>query len=1275
MKLTPRALLVLAIILLTGLILVGFTPDQSATAQTDAVTAGTFRGTLPVANFDVSPPLRDMAPGELKFLEGIEIIDDFETGLEGPLGPQDQDPLVQSAVGTGEIPDPIVSFNGPANLSGVQPPDPNGDVGPNHVVVMSNLSFQIFDKAGNSLYGPALNNTLWSGFGGACQNENAGDPIVLHDQIHDRWILSQFTANGPTYYNCVAISTSPDPTGTYYRYAFTTGSNFPDYPKYGVWSNAYYISTREFGTVNFAGVGAYAIEIADVISGNPTPTVISFLVPPGSTAYNVGDGLLPADIDGATLPPSNVAYFMGSMDNGGPYGAPQDALTLWKFTPDFTTPANSTFVLANTIPITAFDTMFSGCSGRSCIPQPGTTAKVDILSYRQRPIWRLAYRNFGSHEVLVTNQSVEATGIIAGNRWWEIRDPGGAPFIYQEGTYAPGTSDGIHRWMGSIAMDGSGNIAFSYSASNGTTTFPSVWYTGRLAGDPLGQMTLGEGSIIDGTGSQTSGERWGDYSSLTVDPVDDCTFWAVNEWLPATGGNWTLRIGAFKFDECGSPDFTLSVTPDSQAVCTPDEAVFNVNVGQVQSYTDPVTLSAEGHPSGTTTDFSINPVTPPGSSILTIGNTGAATAGNYSIDVVGVAATSTHTATVSLDVYTAIPGAPALTFPANGAQNVPTQPAFTWNSVASTASYFIEIATDPNFTNVVDNAAVTTNSYTPAAALNPSTLYFWRVTASNPCGPGDVSATRYFTTLAAPGYCAAGQTPNLLLEEGFESGATPPGWSHSGTGNTWAASTVRVHEGTYAFHATDPATVSAQYLYTPQIVLPSDEFPLALQFWNHQTIEDLSATACFDGALIDISTDGGTTWTQLDAELLTDPYNGPISTGYSNPRGGDNAWCGDPQDWLNSVVDLNAFAGQTIQLRFGMTSDSSVNREGWYVDQVLVQSCLAAPGTLEGTVTDGFTGTPLAGAQIAVSDVPTTTVTNASGYYSLTLPGGIYTLTVAATDYMTETLPSVFVSSGVTTTQDVSLYTFADLSLTKTAPFTATVGDTFTYTLEVVNLGPATAYTTTLTDALPAGVTFVSAVGCTETGGVVTCALGDLSIGVTATVEIAVTASAAGTLTNTAEVLSLAPDPTLSDNTASATTEVSPLPPTDADLSLTKTAPVTATVGDTFTYTLTVVNLGPATAYTTTLTDTLPAGVTFVSAVGCTETGGVVTCELGHLTSGATATVEIVVTVDLAGSLTNTAEVQSASPDPDSTNNTASATTEVSGPFFYEIFLPITFKH
>jgi hypothetical protein len=948
-RLAHKVVYLLLCLLIAGSLLFGLQPTQAAqTAQTPdgGGVRGTYRGASQAVQFDVSPALRDIRPIQVKPGEVSEI-PERPSGLEGALGPQDSDPLVQSTKGPGAMPAPITSFNGPPNISLVSPPDPVGDVGPNHYVAMSNLSFQIFDKLGNSLYGPAANNTLWAGFGGDCETDNAGDPIVIYDQLADRWMLTQFTASGPTYFNCVALSTSGDPTGTYYRWAFSTGINFPDYPKYGMWPDAYYISTRDFENgATYVGVGAYALNRAQMIAGNPAPQVVSFLVPINPNPYNIGDGLLPADLDGTILPPpGSPHYFVGSMDDGGPYGAPQDALTLWKFVVDWATPANSSFTLANTLPIASFDTLFP-CTptSRDCIPQPGTTQKVDILSYRQRPLWRLAYRNFGTHEALVTNQSVEASPSMAGIRWWELRSPNSSPVIYQEGTYAPGIGDGIHRWMGSIAMDGSGNMALGYSASNGSATFPSSWYTGRLYTDPLGTLPQGEAAIINGTGSQTGSARWGDYTSMNVDPVDDCTFWYVNEYVPVSSSvGWQLRIGSFKFPECTggfAPDFSLEIPTLQQAVCAPADASYTVNVNSLNGFSDPVTLSASGHPTGTTSSFSVNPVIPTGSSLFTVGNTGAADPGSYTITITGEAPTSTHTANIGLDIFSAAPAQVTLVSPGNFATNQPLSPTFTWNAADQGETYTIDIATDSAFTNVVYSASgLPGTSHTPAILLDPSTVYFWRVKADNACGSSEYSQTFLFTTEAPAGTCPVGTAPNELFFDDFESGAV--GWTHSGTGDTWALSTTNPHSTSTAFHANNPASVSDQRLVSPAIALPSGENPVLLSFWNYQYMETSGTSACYDGGILEVSTNGGSTWTQVpNADLLTDPYNGPISTSFGNPLAGLDAWCGNnPQPYLNSVVDVSDYAGLNAQFRFRLGSDTSVSAPGWDIDDVSVQSC------------------------------------------------------------------------------------------------------------------------------------------------------------------------------------------------------------------------------------------------------------------------------------------------------------------------------------------------
>ncbi len=476
------------------------------------------------------------------------------------------------------IPPTIVSFNGLTQASGPTPPDTVGDVSSNFYVQMVNSRLQVFSKTGVSLFGPVAINSLWAGFGGACQTENAGDPVVIHDQLADRWLITQFTAAGPTYFNCVALSTTNNPGGTYFRWAFTTGTNFPDYPKYGVWSDGYYISTREFlAAGGFAGVGAYVLNREQMLLGNASPQVVSFILPPGAQSFRTGDGLLPTDLDGNTLPPvGSPNYFVGSMDAGGPYAAPADALNLFKFSVNWTTPASSSFTFANQIPVAAFDSVFPCTpSARACIAQPGTTNKLDILSYRQRPLHRLAYRNFGTHESLVTNQSVEAMTGIAGVRWWEIRSPNSSPTIFQEGTYSP---DNVNRWMGSIAMDRLGNMMLGYSVADATSVSPGIRYTGRLVADTIGTMPQGEGVMVAGSGVQTGSNRWGDYSSMNIDPIDDCTFWYTTQYFAVTSSSgWASRISSARFPGCLAPTAS-GIEISGRVTSNTGRALSNINL-------------------------------------------------------------------------------------------------------------------------------------------------------------------------------------------------------------------------------------------------------------------------------------------------------------------------------------------------------------------------------------------------------------------------------------------------------------------------------------------------------------------------------------------------------------------------------------------------------------------------------------------------------------------------------------------------------------------------
>ena len=476
-----------------------------------------------------------------------------------------------------QIPATSANFEGLSNQDNfnifgfrVNPPDPNGAVGPNHYVEMINLVFGVYSKTGTLLLGPVDTGTLWAGFAIADCTDPSGDPIVLYDQLADRWLLTQFTTRGPIYYDCVAISTTGDPTGSYYRYAFSTDVNFPDYPKYGVWTDSYVITTREFGPTTQYGIGVYGLEKNKMINGQPASNVHFFIDSAVVPINLIGDGLLPADIDGKQKPMTDTAIpLVGTQDDGGPYGATFDAINIWDLLVKWRSTPIATLSLNTQLPTAAFDSIYP-CgvvpgslppSSRDCLPEPGITDGsrfLDILSYRQRPTWRLAYRNFKAYEALVTNQSVEATPGVAGVRWYEIRRTGATYSLFQQGTYAPG--DGIHRWMGSIAQDQQGNMALGYSVVNGVDVFPGIRYTGRLAGDAPGQMTLGEATIIDGTGVQTTtNSRWGDYTSMNVDPTDDCTFWYVNEYYTLAGqlsstAGWQTRIASFKFPSCSASE-------------------------------------------------------------------------------------------------------------------------------------------------------------------------------------------------------------------------------------------------------------------------------------------------------------------------------------------------------------------------------------------------------------------------------------------------------------------------------------------------------------------------------------------------------------------------------------------------------------------------------------------------------------------------------------------------------------------------------------------------
>ncbi len=890
--------------------------------------------------FDVSPALRDIpaiAPERteetlIRWNEtALKTWEDSSSGVDVGL---------QTTAGVEAMPAPTVNFEGISNVDGVLPPDTQGDVGPNHYVQWVNLSYGVWDKSGNQLSGPTAGNTLWTGFDSICANNNDGDPITVYDYLADRWMMSQFQVNASgSSYQCIAVSTTGDPMGSWNRYRYTwPGSLMNDYPHFGLWPDAYYMTANQFiyssGAWQGAGVAAYE---RDKMLIGAAAQMVYFNLYTVNAEYG---GQLPADMDGTTQPASGAPGLIMEWDNSGLLG-PDDALRVWKFHVDWTTPANSYLGTgaAGTAggpnwTINTNDVDPTICGSSACIDQPGTTQNLDQIS--DRLMHRVQYRNFGGYQTLVGNHTVDTNNPagIAGIHWFELRNTGTDWAMYQQGTYGP--ADNANRWMGSIAMDNAGNMALGYSVSS-SSIYPSIRYAGRLSTDPLGTLPQAETQLIAGSGYQShSAARWGDYSAMQVDPVDDCTFWYTQEYIQTSGSaNWQTRVGAFKFDACGTPDFTLGVTPASQDVCVGSNAAYNVNVGSISGYSSPVTLSTSGNPGAA--GFVPNPVTPPGSSAMTI--SGAA-AGVYNFNVVGTAAgPNVHQTPVALTVQSAAPAAPVLTAPANGATNVAVMPTFTWNAASGAASYAIQVATDAGFTNIVASASgLTSPTWTSNVTLNTSSTYHWRVQAANACGASSYSGVFSFTTVAAPGDCGPGTIPNILFTDGFEAGIG--GWTHSGTGDTWAIATANPHSGVQYVHANDPDAVSDQRLASPAVALPVGQNPVVLKFWHVPAMESFSTT-CYDGGILEISTDGGSTWTQVpNASLLVGPYNGTISSSYGNPLAGKQGWCGGAA-YINTIADVSAYAGQTAQFRMRLGSDSSFGATGWDVDDVTVQSCLA----------------------------------------------------------------------------------------------------------------------------------------------------------------------------------------------------------------------------------------------------------------------------------------------------------------------------------------------
>ncbi|MBI5964613.1 MAG: carboxypeptidase regulatory-like domain-containing protein [Chloroflexi bacterium] len=902
--------------------------------------------------------------------------------------------IVQNGPVGNSMPAPVANFEGVNNVSGVLPPDTQGDVGfdpatsTKYYVQWVNLAFEIWDvtnpAAPTSLYGPAAGNTLWAGTGTICAANNDGDPITQFDHLSNRWMMSQFALGFPNdFHQCIAVSATADPTGVWYLYDFQTSTVvMNDYPHFGVWPDGYYMTVNQFdgATFGWEGAGVAVFERTAMLAGLPARMIYIDI---GAVTLNYG-GMLPSDLDGPAPAAGTPNYFM-EWDDSSWLGDANDTLRIWEFKTDWAVPANTTFGANVSYDPNAFITTANVdpnmCGGaRSCIPQPGTAAGLDAIA--DRLMYRLQYRDFGSYQTLVGNHTVDATSADkAGIHWFELRDTGTGFAMNQEGVY---TSGADNVWMGSAAMDAVGDIALGFSVASGTT-YPSIRYTGRLAADPANTLPQGEGSLVVGSGSQThSAARWGDYSMLAIDSTDNCTFWYTQEYMQTTSSaGWQTRIGSFKFPSCTTaPTGVLSGTITDSLSAPIAGASVDVS-GGYSTITDATGHYAldlvDGTYTVTASKYGYVPSTVPGV-VVTAPNT---TTQNFSL---AAATTSTISGVVTdsatgwplyarIDIF-GFPGGPVFTNPVTGAYSVPLVDApYTFTVSAMSGGY--------------------TNAVLPLIVS------------------GD--ATQDFSLTAAASCTAVGYTPGAsVLSEGFESVTFPPtGWNVYETGDanpgikTGTTGTTgshgSSHGGTnFAWHDDDfgsTATGIISWLATPQISVPAGG---SLSFWQRGY--------------------WGGYYTYHSVWITTGASPDPTVSTYVELWNGNTA-----EAWSQQIVDLSAYGGQNVYLAFEYEGDFS---DEWYLDDVAVQSaCHPVPGTglVVGSVFDANTSTLISNASVQDAALNPALIIDSSAdlaspaqMYVIAQPAGAQALTASALNFASNTQSPVVVAGG-TVKQDFNL--------------------------------------------------------------------------------------------------------------------------------------------------------------------------------------------------------------------------------------------------------------
>jgi uncharacterized membrane protein len=991
---------------------------------------------------DVSQPLRNIQPVQSQQSAYIKPV---MSTMPATAAPTEPDAVLQTQTGASSTPLTALNFDGVGNgFAGPQGPfsvtaavpNAHGAVGANQYVQWVNTSFAVFDKAtGAPVYGPVPGNSLWAGFGGECENTNYGDPIVQYDKAAGRWVMTQFAGNGlAPFFQCVAVSTTSDATGQYYRYAFTQ-PYFNDYAKLGVWPDAYYVTFNMFNGGNtFVGARACAWDRAKMLVGaQATQQCIQFL--------SSVDSLVPSDLDGSTPPPPGSPNYVMTYIT-----SPSNYLKLWKFQVDFVNTANTRMIGPYSLATQSFS---EACLG--CIPQLGSTQLLDSVG--DRLMFRAAYRNFGDHEAVVVNHSI-STGNAVGVRWYELRDLSQYPTLYQQGTYAP---DSNYRWMGSIAMDQAGNAALGYSMTSSTMN-PSIAYTGRTPSDPLGTMGT-ENVIMYGSGSQTQTPRWGEYTSMSIDPVDDCTFWYTNQYLRNTGTfNWSTRIANFRFPNCGpapSPDFVLSATPSSNTVNQGSAANYSVNVSSLNGFSGNVALSVSGLPAGATYSFVPTSITGSGTSAMTITTGSSTPAGNYVLTIRGISGSLDHSTPVTLSVAVPIPD---FTLNVTPAVNTVVQGSFT--------TYTVTVSSLNGFDGIVDLSlsalpSGTFYSFTPGsiAGSGSSTLTI-ATSSSTPVGTtypltitgtsGNIVRSKAVTFVVAP-------VPDFAITATPSAGNVTQG---SGTTYTIAVSALNGFTGNVNLWLSGLPAGTA-YSFSPSAIAGSGNSTLTITTSNSTPLGTHSLTIIgTSGNLLRSTTVSLVVVIGADFSLTTTPSSQSISQGsgasYTVSVSALQGFTGKVDLWLGGLPPGASYNFSTASITGSGTSNLTITTTSATPVGTYTVTITGTSGSLlhSAAVTLVVSAPPPPSFAVTVSPTSRTIYRGAATSYNVTITpsngfNGVVSFSVTGLPNATT---ASFTPSSVTGSGSSVLYVDTGNSTTRT-----------TYTLTVRATGGGVTQTKTVT--------------------------------------------------------------------------------------------------------------------------------------------------------------------------------------------------------------------